>query len=141
MEPLWTSQANNYSPNRKCPSDRPPPESSWVCDSPPFSSLQPQLRESVLQWVPKTRVSAPPPTTGEQLLLAQLQTLIQLGGLYQLRGSTCQCLSFAVCLRDWSLFSGRGRLHMGKGANQVLPFPKKKKRGGGLKGGGRNLLT
>ena len=39
----WTSQANNYSPNRKCPSDSPPPESSWVCDSPIFSSLQPQL--------------------------------------------------------------------------------------------------
>ena len=56
----WTSQANNYSPNRKCPSDSPPPESSWVRDSPPFSILQPQLRESVLQWVPKTRVSAPP---------------------------------------------------------------------------------
>ena len=56
----WTSQANNYSPNRKCPSDSPSPESSWVSDSPPFSSLQPQLRESVLQWVPKTRVSAPP---------------------------------------------------------------------------------
>ena len=29
--------------------------------APPFSSPQPQLRESVLQWVPKTRVSAPPP--------------------------------------------------------------------------------
>ena len=57
----WTSQANNYSPNRKCPSDSPPPESSWVRDSPPFSSLQPQHRESILQWVPKTRVSAPPP--------------------------------------------------------------------------------
>ena len=57
----WTSQANNYSPNRKCPSDSPLPKSSWVRDSPPFSSLQPQLRESVLQWVPKTRVSAPPP--------------------------------------------------------------------------------
>ena len=57
----WTSQANNYSPNRKCPSDSPPSESSWVRDSPPFSSLQPQLRESVLPWVPKTRVSAPPP--------------------------------------------------------------------------------
>ena len=57
----WTSQAHNYSPNRKCPSDSPPPKSSWVRDSPPFSSLQPQLRESVLQWVPKTRVSAPPP--------------------------------------------------------------------------------
>ena len=56
----WTIQANNYSPNRKCPSDSPPPEISWVRDSPPFSSLQPQLRESVLQWVPKTRVSAPP---------------------------------------------------------------------------------
>ena len=24
----WTSQAHNYSPNRKCPSDSPPPESS-----------------------------------------------------------------------------------------------------------------
>ena len=57
----WTSQANNYSPNRKCPSDSPPPESSWVRDSPPFPTLQPQLRESILQWVPKTRVSAPPP--------------------------------------------------------------------------------
>ena len=56
----WTSHANNYSPNRKCPSDNPPPESSLVRDSPLFSSLQPQLRESVLQWVPKTRVSAPP---------------------------------------------------------------------------------
>ena len=32
----WTSQANNCSPNRKCPSDSPPPESSWVRDSPPF---------------------------------------------------------------------------------------------------------
>ena len=32
----WTSQANNYSTNRKCPSDSPPPESSWVRDSPPF---------------------------------------------------------------------------------------------------------
>ena len=30
--------------------------------APLFSSLQPQLRESVLQWVPKTRVSAPPPS-------------------------------------------------------------------------------
>ena len=39
----------------------PPSESSWVRDSPPLSSLQPQLRESILQWVPKTRVSAPPP--------------------------------------------------------------------------------
>ena len=58
---LWISQANNYSPNRKCPSDSPPSESSWACDSPLFSSLQPQLRESVLQWVSKTRVSAPPP--------------------------------------------------------------------------------
>ena len=29
--------------------------------APLFSSLQPQLRESVLQWVPKTRVSAPRP--------------------------------------------------------------------------------
>ena len=57
----WTSQATNYSPNRKCPSDSPPPESSWVRDSPPFSRLQPKLRESVLHWVPKTRVSAPPP--------------------------------------------------------------------------------
>ena len=56
-----TSQAKNYSPNRKCPSDSPPPDSFWVCDSPPFSRLQPQLRESVLQWVPKTRVSAPTP--------------------------------------------------------------------------------
>ena len=55
------SQVNNYSPNKKCPSDSPPSERSWVCDSPPFSSLQPQLRESVLQWVPKTVVSAPPP--------------------------------------------------------------------------------
>ena len=60
----WASQGNNYSPNRKCPSDSPPSESSWVCDSPLFSSLQPQLRESVLQWVPKTRVSAPPPPQG-----------------------------------------------------------------------------
>ena len=59
-----TSQANNYSPNRKCPSDSPPSESSWACDSPLFSSLQPQLRESVLQWVPKTRVSAPLPPPG-----------------------------------------------------------------------------
>ena len=32
-----------------------------VTVSPPFSGLQPQLRESVLQWVPKTRGSAPPP--------------------------------------------------------------------------------
>ena len=56
----WTSQANNYRPNRKCPSDSPPPERSWVRDSPPISRLQPQLRESVLQWVPKTKVSAPP---------------------------------------------------------------------------------
>ena len=40
----WTSQANNYSSNRKCPSDSPPPESSWARDSPPFSSLQPQPR-------------------------------------------------------------------------------------------------
>ena len=39
----WTSQANNYSPNRKCPSDNLPPESSWVRDSPRFSSIQPQL--------------------------------------------------------------------------------------------------
>ena len=59
-----TSQANNYSPNRKCPSDSPSSESSWVCDSPFFASLPPQLRESVLQWVPKTRVSAPPPPPG-----------------------------------------------------------------------------
>ena len=57
----WTSQANIYSPNKKCPSDSPPSESSWACESPLFSSLQPQLRESILQWVPKTRVSAPPP--------------------------------------------------------------------------------
>ena len=57
----WTSQADNYSPNRKCPSDSPLSECSWVCDSPFFSNLQPQLRESVLQWVPKTRESAPPP--------------------------------------------------------------------------------
>ena len=56
-----TSQAKNYSPNRKYPSNSPPPESFWVRDSPPFSSLQPQLRGSVLQWVPKTRVSAPTP--------------------------------------------------------------------------------
>ena len=56
----WTSQANNYRPNRKCPSDSPPPERSWVRDSPPISRLQPQLRQSVLQWVPKTKVSAPP---------------------------------------------------------------------------------
>ena len=63
----WTSQANNYSPNRKCPSDSPLPESSWVRDSPPFSSLQPQLRESVLQWVPKTRVSASPPGVTDSL--------------------------------------------------------------------------
>ena len=55
----WTS--HNYSPNRKCPFDSPPSGSSWVCDSPLFSSLQPQLWESVLQWVPKTRASAPPP--------------------------------------------------------------------------------
>ena len=32
----WTSQANNYSSNRKCPSDSPPSESSWVGDSPLF---------------------------------------------------------------------------------------------------------
>ena len=57
----WTSQANNYSPNRKCPSDSAPSERSWVYDSHLFSNLQPQLRESVLQWVPKTRVSPPPP--------------------------------------------------------------------------------
>ena len=57
----WTSQANNYSPNKICPSDSPTSESSWVSDSPFFSSLQPQRRESVLQWVPKPRVSAPPP--------------------------------------------------------------------------------
>ena len=55
----WTSQAKNYSPNRKCPSDSPPPRSSWIHDSPPFSSLRP--RESVRQWVPKTRVSTTPP--------------------------------------------------------------------------------
>ena len=67
---LWTSQANNYSPNRKCPSDSPPPpppppsERSWICDSLPISSLLPQLWESVLQWVPKTRVSDPPPPPG-----------------------------------------------------------------------------
>ena len=30
----WTIQANNYSPNRKCPTDSPPSESSMVCDSP-----------------------------------------------------------------------------------------------------------
>ena len=57
----WTSQSNNYRPNKKCPSDSPPPESFWVCDSPLFSSLQPQIWESVLQWVPKTRVMPPPP--------------------------------------------------------------------------------
>ena len=57
----WTRQANNYSPNRKCPSDSSPSENSWVHDSPPFSSLQQQLQESVLQWVPKTRESAPTP--------------------------------------------------------------------------------
>ena len=60
----WTSQANNYSPIRKCPSDSPPSERSWVCYSPLLSSLQPQLRESVWQCVPKTRVSAPPPPPG-----------------------------------------------------------------------------
>ena len=59
----WTSQATNYSPNRKCPSDSPPSESYWVCDIPLFSSLQLRLRESVLQWVPKTRVSAPTDVT------------------------------------------------------------------------------
>ena len=47
----WTSQADNYSPNRKCPSDSPPPESSWVCDSPLFSSLQPQLQEGKIHLV------------------------------------------------------------------------------------------
>ena len=57
----WTKHAKNYSPNRKCPYASPPSESSWVYGCPLFSSLQPQLRESVLQWVPKTRVSAPPP--------------------------------------------------------------------------------
>ena len=57
----WISQANIYSPNRRCPSDSPPSESFWACDSPLFSSLQPQLQESILQWVPKTRVSAPNP--------------------------------------------------------------------------------
>ena len=93
---LWTIQANNYSPNRKYPSDSPPSENSWlrrgirdiipgtptkswpligqievpfskVCDtdSPLFSSLQPQLQESILQWVPKARVSAPPPPVRE----------------------------------------------------------------------------
>ena len=56
----WTSQAKNYSLNRKCPSDSPHSESFLVCDSPLFSSLQPQLRESILQWAPKTRVSYPP---------------------------------------------------------------------------------
>ena len=65
----WISQANNYSPNRKCPSDSPPSESSWVCDNPLFSSLQPQLRESVLQWVPKTRVSASPTPPPQGLLV------------------------------------------------------------------------
>ena len=74
----WTSQAKNYSPNRKCLCDSPPSESSWVCDSPLFSSLQPQLRESVLQWVPKTRVSAPPPGVG----LPQTRLLIQYAWSY-----------------------------------------------------------
>ena len=60
----WTSQANNYSPNRNSPSDSPPPESSWVCDSPLFSSIQQQLQESVLQGVLNTRVSASPPPGG-----------------------------------------------------------------------------
>ena len=61
---IITVAKTHYSPNRKCPSDSPPPESSWVRDSPPFSSLQPQLRESVLQWAPKTRMSALPPPPG-----------------------------------------------------------------------------
>ena len=66
----WTSQAYNCCPNRKCPSDSPPSERSWVCDSPLFSSLQQQLRKSVLQWVPKTRVSAPPPPQAHHLALS-----------------------------------------------------------------------
>ena len=59
----WNCQANNYSPNRKCPSDSPPSERSWVCDSPLFSSLQPQLQESCSGY-PKTRVSVPPRLEG-----------------------------------------------------------------------------
>ena len=65
----WTKHAKNYSPYRKCPYDSLLSESSWVCDSPLFSSLQPQLRESVLQWVPKTRMSAPPPHPESDTLL------------------------------------------------------------------------
>ena len=71
----WTSQAHNYSPNRKCPSDSPPPESSWVSDSPPFFSVQPQLHESVLQWVPKTRLSAPPGHAPQRMSLEQSNNL------------------------------------------------------------------
>ena len=80
----WTSQANNYSPNRKCPSDSPPSERSWVCDSPLFSSLQAQLREFILQWLPKTRVSAPARPTGPRL------TKVMWLGLISCRGTSLQ---------------------------------------------------
>ena len=56
----WTSQANNYSPDRNAPLTAPLLRVLRCVTAPPFSSLQPQLRESILQWVPKTRVSAPP---------------------------------------------------------------------------------
>ena len=59
----WTSQGNNHSPNRNCPSNIPLMRVFGSVTAPTFlaySPLQPQLRESVLQWVPKTRVSAPP---------------------------------------------------------------------------------
>ena len=76
----WTRKANNYGPNRKCPSVTPPPpsESSGVCDSPLFSSLQPQLPESVLQWVPKTKVSAPRPRNAHPEVNLPSPPLLQL---------------------------------------------------------------
>ena len=54
----WTSQANNYSPNRKCPSGSP---LLRVLGSVTARSFLAYSYSSVLQWVPKTRVSAPPP--------------------------------------------------------------------------------
>ena len=61
----WTSQANNYSPNRKCPSDSLPSESFWVCDS-LLLQAQPTGTAPGVRFAVGThnQGSAPPPPPG-----------------------------------------------------------------------------
>ena len=77
-----------------CPSDSPPPESSWVCDSPPFSSLQPQLRELILQSAPKTRVSAPPGVSSHCQVMGRVLTRVP--SMYQLINTQDNSSSYGV---------------------------------------------